>query len=105
MDKGCDGNIGPGIQLTGTAYTLDAWFYENGEGACSLLYYYSEKLLQQFTATWLGQTAVVTMVKDPALLVILQAAQAAFNDAVAAKTAAQGVVTQLGKQVSRSGSS
>jgi len=96
VDKGCNGAYGAPIQLTaGTAYTLDAWFYENGGGACSLLYYQSSSNLSAVPASWFGQTTVTDRVKDPALLVILQAAQTDYNTAVAAKTAAESAVVQL----------
>jgi len=89
VDKGCHGNMGPGIQLTaGTAYTLDAWFYENGGGACALLYYYSEGNYSAVPASWFGQSTV-TMIRNPALLAVLQAAQQRLANAQAALAAIQ----------------
>jgi TolA protein len=89
IDKGCNGAWGSNIELNaGTAYTIDAWFYENGGGACSMLYVSEpSNNYQVVPASWFGQTAVVTQVKDPALLVILQNAQAALADAQAALAA------------------
>jgi PA14 domain len=76
-DKGCGGNWGTPITLTaGTSYTIDAWFYENGGGACSTLYVSQPSGNWQVTpASWFGQQITTTTIKDPALLTILQQKQ------------------------------
>ena len=85
-DKGCNGNWGAPITLTaGTAYTLDAWFYENGGGACSTLYVTQPSSNWQVTpAAWFGAATTTTYIKDPALLAILEQKLAALKDAQAA---------------------
>ena len=69
-DKGCGGNVGASLTLSaGTAYTLDAWFYENGGGACSTLYVYQPSgNFQVVPSSWFGQQASTTYAKDPLLL-------------------------------------
>jgi hypothetical protein len=88
VDKGCNGAWGAGVQLTaGTPYAIDAWFYENGGGACSTLYVTEPSGNWQVTpAAWFGATTP-TMIKDPALLVVLQAAQQRLANAQAALAA------------------
>lgn len=90
VDKGCNGAWGATIQLTaGTAYSIDAWFYENGGGACSTLYVLEPSGNWQVApSAWFGQTTVTTMVKNPALLLILQNTQASYSTAVSEKEAA-----------------
>ena len=88
-DKGCNGSWSPTIQLTaGTAYTLDAWYYENGGGACSTLYVTQPSgNWQVVPSSWFGQTAVTTYQKDPAMLDALNQRKAelqAAQDALAA---------------------
>jgi hypothetical protein len=88
VDKGCNGAWGAGVQLTaGTPYAIDAWFYENGGGACSTLYVTEPSGNWQVTpAAWFGATTP-TMIKDPALLAVLQAAQQRLANAQAALAA------------------
>jgi hypothetical protein len=73
VDKGCSGNWGPEVQLTAnTVYPINAWFYENGGGACSTMFVTQPSgNWQVIPAGWFGQSQVITMVKDPALLLIL----------------------------------
>jgi hypothetical protein len=60
-DKGCEGNWGYSIELTaGTAYPIDAWFYENGGGACALLYYQNETNMSSVPSSWFGTQYVTT---------------------------------------------
>jgi hypothetical protein len=70
----------------GKSYAIDAWFYEWTGGACSTLYY------QPLGGSWnvapaafFSKTAVVTMVKDPALKAILDNKTAFYVQAVAAE--------------------
>ena len=88
VDKGCNGSWGSPVALTaGTAYNLDAWFYENGGGACSTLYVSEPSGNWQVTpAAWFGSSPQ-TLIKNPALLVILQAAQQRLANAQAALAA------------------
>ena len=78
FDKGCSGNWGAPIDLTaGTSYSIDAWFYENGGGACSTLYVSEPSGNWQVApSSWFGQSQVTVMIKDPSLLAILQQKQA-----------------------------
>lgn len=90
-DKGCGGSWSQYIPLTaGTAYTLDAWYYENVGGACSTLYYGTQGTNQNVVpSSWFGQTSTTTYQKDPALLSALQTAQANEDALTAAVTDAQ----------------
>ena len=87
-DKGCNGSWGAPITLTaGTAYSIDGWYYENGGGACSTLYVSQPSGNWQVTpASWFG-TPSGQMIKDPALLAILQTAQQRLANAQAALAA------------------
>jgi hypothetical protein len=88
VDKGCNGAWGANIGLTaGTSYAIDAWYYENGGGACSTLYVTEPSGNWQVApAAWFGSSPQA-MVKDPALLVVLQAAQQRLANAQAALAA------------------
>ena len=92
-DKGCGGNWSNPIQLTaGTAYVLDAWYYENGGGACSTLYVTQPSgNWQVVPASWFG-SAVTTYVKDETLLPVIQQAQTTL-------LALQATADQLATQV------
>jgi PA14 domain len=82
-DKGCGGNWGTPITLTaGVPYALDAWFYENGGGACSTLYYQTSTNWAQVPASWFGLETSTVMVKDPALLIILNNKTSEYQSAV-----------------------
>jgi len=88
-DKGCGGSWSQPIQLTaGTAYNMDAWYYENGGGACSTLYVVPPSGNSQvMPASWFGQGSTTTYTKDPALLPAIDQAAAALQsvkDALAA---------------------
>lgn len=91
--KGCGANsIGMFSFTGGKSYAIDAWFYEWTGGACSTLYY------QPLGGSWsiapaslFSQTAAVTMIKDPALKVILDAKTALYVQAVAAEEQANQV--------------
>lgn len=82
-DKGCGGNWGNPITLTaGVSYALDAWFYENGGGACSTLYYQTSTNWAQVPASWFGLETSTVMIKDPALLIILNNKTSEYQSAV-----------------------
>ena len=91
--KGCGANsIGMFSFTGGKSYAIDAWFYEWTGGACSTLYY------QPLGGSWnvapaslFSQTAAVTLVKDPALLAILNNKTALYVQAVAAEEQANQV--------------
>ncbi|NBW11498.1 MAG: hypothetical protein EBR82_26055 [Caulobacteraceae bacterium] len=85
--KGCGANsIGSFVFTGGKSYAIDAWFYEWGGGACSTLYYQPTGGQWSIApASFFTQDAVVTMVKDPALKVILDQKTAAYVSAVAAE--------------------
>jgi PA14 domain len=87
-DKGCGGNWYSTQLQSGHAYVFDAWYYENGGGACSTLYYQGNNNFAVVPASWFGQTSVTTMVPDPAKLEILTAAQSALASAQTAYDAA-----------------
>ena len=85
--KGCGANSTGVFSFTGgKSYSVDAWFYEWGGGACSTLYY--QPLGGQWAvapASFFTQNAVANWVKDPALKVILDQKTAAYVAAVAAE--------------------
>jgi hypothetical protein len=86
--KGCGANSTGLFSFTGgKSYAIDAWFYEWTGGACSSLYYkpLSGNSYAVAPASFFTQDAVVTMVKDPALLSILNAKTALYVQAVAAE--------------------
>jgi len=90
-DKGCAGSWSSYVTLTaGTAYSFDAWYYENGGGACSTLYYGAQGTdLNVVPSSWFGQTATTTYQKDASLLPAIQTAQANEDALNAAVTDAQ----------------
>jgi peptidoglycan hydrolase CwlO-like protein len=92
-DKGCGGNMSAPITLqAGHAYVLDAWYYENGGGACSTLYSTGPNGYNVVPASWFGQAPTTVSTPDPALLAILQQKQvemAQANEALDAAMAAQ----------------
>ena len=92
-DKGCGGSWSQYVTLTaGTPYPFDAWYYENGGGACSTLYYATQGTNQNVVpASWFG-TATTAYAKDDSLLPAIQAAQ---TD----ETNRQTVAAQLANQV------
>lgn len=95
-DKGCGGNWSAPITLTaGTAYALDAWFYENGGGACSTLYYQTSTNWAQVPASWFGSETSTVMIKDPALLTILNNKTSEYQSAVDSFTASSVLYTNV----------
>lgn len=90
--KGCGGWWSEGIQLeAGKSYPIDAWMYEYGGGACNYLYYMDSTNWGIVPTDWFSQNekAPVVLTKDPALLVLLQQAQAIHEAAIAQYEQAQ----------------
>jgi predicted nucleic acid-binding Zn-ribbon protein len=86
--KGCGANsTGMFSFIGGKSYAIDAWFYEWTGGACSTLNYkpLNGSSYAVAPASFFTQEAVATMVKDPALLVVLNAKTALYVQAVAAE--------------------
>ena len=91
--KGCGANsTGSFAFKANTPYTIDAWFYEWGGGACSTLQ------AQPSNGSWgvvpaaqFTQQAIVTQTKDPALKVVLDQKTALYVQAVAAEERANQV--------------
>ena len=81
--KGCGGNWNPVNLQAGQSYAIDAWFYEWGGGACSILNYQSASGQQSVVPeAWYSNGASAPLIKDPALLVKLEEAQDAYATAL-----------------------
>ena len=83
--KGCGANSTGLFSFTGgKSYAIDAWFYEWTGGACSSLTYRpgTSGSWSVAPSSFFTQDAVVTMIKNPALLVILNNKTAAYVSAV-----------------------
>ena len=80
--KGCGGNWNSVSLQAGQSYAIDAWFFEWGGGACSTLYYQSATSSGVVPAAWYSNGASAPMIKDPALLIALQTAQAEYDIAL-----------------------
>jgi len=86
--KGCGANSTGMFSFTGgKSYAIDAWFYEWGGGACSSLNYkpLGGSSYAVAPASFFTQGAVANLVKDPALLAVLNAKTALYVQAVAAE--------------------
>lgn len=87
-DKGCNsGSIHYFDFEANISYPIDAWYYENGGGACSTLYHSSSQTngtWEVIPATMLTQEPITysSVESDPALLLILQQAELEYNDAL-----------------------
>jgi hypothetical protein len=87
-DKGCNsGSIHYFDFEANVSYPIDAWYYENGGGACSTLYHSSSQTngaWQVVPASMLTQDPITysSVELDPALLVVLQQAEVEYNDAL-----------------------
>ena len=81
--KGCSGNWNPVNLQAGQSYAIDAWFYEWGGGACSILNYQSANGEGVVPEAWYSNGASAPLIKDPALLPALQTAQATYDAALA----------------------
>lgn len=79
--KGCGGNWNPVNLQAGQSYAIDAWFYEWGGGACSILNYQSANGEGVVPEAWYSNGASAPLIKDPALLPALQQAQAEYDAA------------------------
>jgi hypothetical protein len=75
--KGCGGNWNPVSLEAGKTYEIDAWFYEWGGGACSILNYQSNNGSGVVPEAWYTNAISAPLIKDPALLTILEAATSA----------------------------
>jgi septal ring factor EnvC (AmiA/AmiB activator) len=92
--KGCGANSTGLFSFTGgKSYAIDAWFYEWTGGACSTLNYkpLNGSSYAVAPSSFFTQDAVVTMVKDPALLAVLNTKTALYVQAVAAEENASAV--------------
>jgi len=86
--KGCGANSTGLFSFTGgKSYAIDVWFYEWTGGACSTLNYkpLGSNSYAVAPAAFFTQDAVPTLVKDPALLAILNTKTALYVQAVAAE--------------------
>lgn len=86
--KGCGANSTGLFSFTGgKSYAIDAWFYEWTGGACSTLNYrpITSNSYAVAPASLFTQGEVVNLVKDPALLTILNNKTAIYVQAVAAE--------------------
>jgi hypothetical protein len=85
--KGCSANSTGLFSFTaGKSYKIDAWFYEWTGGACSTLYYAPlGGSWNVAPASFFTQDAVATLVKNPALLVVLNQKRNEYVQAVAAE--------------------
>jgi hypothetical protein len=94
--KGCGGWWSQPTQLqAGHSYKLDAWFYEYGGGACNQLLYLDNQNWGVVPSTWFSQNEQTPMVytKNPALLALLEQAQAIYSQAQADYDVAQNNLT------------
>jgi hypothetical protein len=90
--KGCGGSWYSVNLQAGRTYALDAWFYEWTGGACSTLYYAPlGGSWNVAPASFFTQDAVATLVKNPALLVVLNQKRNEYVQAVAAEEQANQV--------------
>ncbi len=83
--KGCGGWWSQPITLeAGKSYPIDAWMYEYGGGACNKLLYLNTYTWDIVPESWFSQNeqTPVTYIKDPALLVLVEQAQAIYDNAV-----------------------
>jgi hypothetical protein len=80
--KGCSGNWNSVNLQAGQSYAIDAWFYEWGGGACSILNYQSANGEGVVPEAWYSNGASAPLIKDPALLPALQEAQAQYDIAL-----------------------
>jgi hypothetical protein len=80
--KGCGGNWNPVNLQAGQSYAIDAWFYEWGGGACSILNYQSANGEGVVPEAWYSNGASAPLIKDPSLLPALEEAQDAYATAL-----------------------
>ena len=92
--KGCGANSTGLFSFTGgKSYAIDAWFYEWGGGACSTLNYrpITSNSYSVAPASLFTQGEVANMIKDPALLTILNNKTSLYVLAVASEEQANEV--------------
>jgi hypothetical protein len=83
--KGCGGNWNPVSLEAGKTYEIDAWFYEWGGGACSILNYQSATGSGVVPEAWYTNAISAPLIKNPALLPALEEAQATYDLALSNK--------------------
>jgi hypothetical protein len=83
--KGCGGGWYPVSLNKGQTYAIDAWFYEWGGGACSILNYQSATGSGVVPESWYTNAASAPMIKNPDLLPAIEEAQAIYDSALATK--------------------
>ena len=86
--KGCSGSWYPVALEAGKTYEIDAWFFEWGGGACSILNYQSGGTQSVVPESWYTNAISAPLIKNPALLPELEAATEVKNSAEAALEAA-----------------
>jgi F0F1-type ATP synthase membrane subunit b/b' len=92
--KGCGANSTGMFSFTGgKSYAIDAWFYEWSGGACSTLNYrpITSNSYSVAPASFFTQGAVANLIKNPALLAILNNKIASYVQAVAVEEQANEV--------------
>ena len=102
--KGCGGNWSEPVQLEGgKSYKLDAWMYEYGGGACNQLLFLDQANWGIVPDSWFSQNkqAETVLVKDPALLAILELSQTIYNNAISDYQDAQAQVSSANAEVVR----
>ena len=87
--KGCSGNWNPVSLEAGKTYEIDAWFFEWGGGACSILNYQSANGEGVVPEAWYTNGASAPLIKDPALLPALEEAQANYDLALSNKNSSE----------------
>ena len=83
--KGCGGGWYPVSLNKGQTYAIDAWFYEWGGGACSILNYQSNNGSGVVPEAWYTNAASAPMIKNPDLLPAIAEAQATYDLALSNK--------------------
>ena len=83
--KGCSGNWNPVSLEAGKTYEIDAWFFEWGGGACSILNYQSANGEGVVPEAWYTNAISAPLIKNPALLPALEEAQATYDLALSNK--------------------
>jgi flagellar biosynthesis chaperone FliJ len=87
--KGCGGNWNPVSLEAGKTYEIDAWFFEWGGGACSILNYQSNNGSGVVPEAWYTNAASTPMIKNPDLLPAVEESQANYDLALSNKQSAE----------------
>lgn len=104
--KGCSGNWSQKFNLVpGQSYQVDAWWYEWGGGACSMLYYDNGYNWGPVPAAWFSQTPYtpIRYVKDPALYPAVVRTEQELQDAMTAKEALENSLALSEEEYARAG--